>query len=473
MVDEKAHLSSPVASFRDCRRAAFSVHPGLPKLMAVGIILIAVAQFILFAYFLYRTAITSPISDMFTYIADYLRFRAGQVGLFGYVWQPHGEHRLLWIRLLTWADIELFHTRGIAFMAGATASITATAILLWNWLRRAEPMLAAPLALLAPMLVLTTANVVDCSVPINITYPITVFFAVLSIVLFAGPEDRDQHANLRRMAAILAALCAGLATAAGLLVWPILMWMVWRRRTGYRWLATVAAVGCAYVAFYLHNLPPYGLAPVLDMDVESFMSPNHVWKVLDYFIAFLGLPFTREPTLAWLGRLIGLALLLSGLFAIAIATFSQRLATPADRIAVALIMLALGSAALAAVGRSELVSDIPVRYSMFASMLHVGLLYLLLPRCARLLASPDGKLLLNAAALVFAAMLLIQQVMVGRIAERTVATIARDADCFAQGGNARPVSSVVTRTPAGSAEVLNALRQQGLLAPRSTQCSTP
>src|SRR5437763_15663802 len=103
----------------------------LCHIILLAIALTAAAHFALFGYFLFRTAISSPISDMFTYIADYLRFRAGQVGMPDYLWQPHGEHRLVWIRLLTWADVELFHTRGIAFMTAATASLSATAILAW------------------------------------------------------------------------------------------------------------------------------------------------------------------------------------------------------------------------------------------------------------------------------------------------------------------------------------------------------
>jgi hypothetical protein len=444
-----------------------------PQTIAAGIILIAAAHITLFGYFLFQTAITSPISDMFTYIADYLQFRAGQVGLLDYLWQPHGEHRLLWIRSLTWADVELLHTRGIAFMAAATASISAAAILVWRVIRRAEPRLAAPLTLLAPMLVLTSANVVDCSVPINTTYPITVFFAVLSLVLFTGAGEFERWPNLWRTAAIPAAIGSSLATSAGLLMWPILLWISWCGRAGGRWLAILVGVGAIYVAFYTYNLPPYGLAPALDLDVVSFTSPQHLFRLVDYFIAFLGLPFTREPALGLLGRLIGLVLLLAGVSAVLLATFSNRLRTPSDQFAVGMIMLGLGSATLAAVGRSELVNEVPVRYTIFTTVLHVGLLCLVLPRLACRLATPHGRVLLNSTGLLFAALLLMQQVFIGRIAAQTVAAIARDADCFAEGIYAGPVSSVVTRAPAGAAEVLNRLRQQGLLAPRSSNCVTP
>ena len=59
------------------------------------------------------------------------------------------------------------------------------------------------LSLLAPMLILSTANVTDCSVPINTTYTFTVFFAVLALVLFAGVGELSFGARYRRPAAHL------------------------------------------------------------------------------------------------------------------------------------------------------------------------------------------------------------------------------------------------------------------------------
>ena len=63
-------------------RAAGTMRVSWYQTIAAGIVLIAAVHFVLFGYFLFRTAITSPISDMFTYIADYLtRFRVPAGGL--------------------------------------------------------------------------------------------------------------------------------------------------------------------------------------------------------------------------------------------------------------------------------------------------------------------------------------------------------------------------------------------------------
>src|ERR1700730_14795475 len=102
------------------------------------IALIALMYFAAFAFFLFKAAITSPISDMFRYISEYLQFRNGKLGLIDYLWKPHGEHHLVWIRLLTWADVEIFHTQAIPFIAAATAAISLTAALVWYKLWCAE-----------------------------------------------------------------------------------------------------------------------------------------------------------------------------------------------------------------------------------------------------------------------------------------------------------------------------------------------
>src|SRR5581483_3847133 len=226
------------------------------------------------------------------YIDVYLHFRAGEMSLLEYLWRAHGEHHLVWIRLLTWADVELFHIRGIPFMIAATVATVASALLVWLELRQAQPELggATSLGLLAPMLMLSTANVTDCSVPINTTYPFTVFFGILALVLFASAGGAHSGASLRRLGALLAAFGASMGTAAGLLVWPILLWIAWRERLSGRWLATVAGLGITYSLFYMQGLFFLGLQPALHKDAASFFGAAHLYSMLYYFFSFLGLP---------------------------------------------------------------------------------------------------------------------------------------------------------------------------------------
>ena len=422
-----------------------------------------------------RTAILSPISDMFAYIDVYLRFRAGEISLLDYLWRAHGEHHLVWIRLLTWADVELFHTRSIPFVIAATAAVVTSAVLVWRQLRHAHPKLGAAtsMGLLAPMLMLSTANVTDCSVPINTTYPFTVFFAVLALVLFAGAGAPGSGADLRRLGAVLAAFGASMGTAAGLLTWPILLWVAWRERLNRGWLAIMAGLSMIYSLFYARDLFLLGLQPALHKDAASFVDAMHLYSMAYYFFAFLGLPFTREPSLGLIGLAVGGTLFLAGMSAVVIATFSNRLAAHLDRIGTGMILLGFGSAALAAVGRSDLFDGlkVPVRYTIFATMLQAGLLCLILPRAVQRFDSVQGRAFLCVIGLMVAIVLLVMQGFIGRSAAQIAAVISRDADCYAQGSQSGSVNPVVTHYPDDAAKVLAALRQQGLLAQRSRDCT--
>jgi hypothetical protein len=137
----------------------------------------------------------------------------------------------------------------------------------------------------------------------------------------------------------------------------------------------MAGLSVIYSPFYARDLFFLGLQPALHKDAASFVDAAHLYSMSYYFFTFLGLPFTREPSLGLMGFVIGGTLFLAGSYAVVIATSTNRLTTQLDRIATGMILLAFGSAALAAVGRSDL-SDglkVPVRYTMFATMLQVGL----------------------------------------------------------------------------------------------------
>jgi hypothetical protein len=439
--------------------------------------LIALIYFAAFGFFLFKTAITSPISDMFRYVSDYLQFRDGKIELIDYLWKPHGEHHLVWIRLLTWADVEIFHTQAIPFIAAATAAISLTAAVIWYQLGRAEEMVgvAGSLALLAPMLILSTANVVDCSVPINTTYPITVFYVVLALVLFARAEESEQHANYWRVGATLAAFFAPLGMAAGLLVWPILFWTAWRGEVNRRWLMILGCVGLIYFVAYLKDVYFFGIVPSLDKGADSYLGLAHVGKLIDYFFSFLGLPFTRDPHLPLVGRVVGAFLFFAGLSAALIATFSKRLSTPVDRIGIGMILLGLGSAALASVGRGDLIEEVkvPVRYTIFVAVLQVGFLCLILPRFGHRLSGSAGRLLQQTVGIFLACLLLFLQIFVGRSAEQIASAISKEADCFAQGIRYPEVSHAISPTPEVAQEILVTLRESGLLASKAVRCTPP
>ena len=234
---------------------AATASPHRDRVLARCLRALAVLQVVVFVFVLWATIIRAPFEDMLSWLDAYQRYRATG-GLLSYLFQFFQEHRLVWVRLLIAIDASTFQSSGLPFIAVGSIALVGVAVLLTREFIRAIPA-GGPLAALpwiCPMLVLTTANAVDCSVPVNIVYPLTLLFVVGAGVLFDGPGEAERHLRMRRGAAVALAAGAGLANAVGLLAWPVLLWSAWRCRAGWRWLAAIATLCACYGVAYLHGL---------------------------------------------------------------------------------------------------------------------------------------------------------------------------------------------------------------------------
>lgn len=372
-----------------------------------------------FFYFLYATMIRVPFSDMFSYINDYFAYRQNG-DLLHYLWMPHTQHRLVWTRLAIALDINTLRGVGYPIIIVSTSCLISVPLLIHREMTRGGmlPEVAYVGSLLTVLLVLTTANVVVCSIALEEIYPETLAFAVLAIVLFDGDLEADKLSNYRRAAALLAAIGSAFGSATGLVVWPILVWTSWRGRADRRWTLATLGVGTAFVALYAHDLPvPQSTSEAL-VGAGQFYDPAHLLKIGEYLLTYLGLPWTRAANLILVGRLIGAALLTVG-FAVIV----QRgiLRPPADRlerIAVGLIMFSLATAALASVGRVDERADVavPVRYSVYLVPLHIGLLFLVMPWLNLRWQVLSQRRLSQLAIALMVSFLFVQQLAAGRAA---------------------------------------------------------
>ncbi|HVZ09814.1 hypothetical protein [Rhodopila sp.] len=435
------------------------------RIAALGWLLItlAVVQGGGFLMILWRTRINAPFEDMLQWLDAYRTARhsgawaAYYLGFFQ-------EHRLVWMKLLTAMDASLFRSTGWVFIAAGTLSLAGVALLLTREFRRGLPSAGPVSALvwLCPMLVLTAANAVDCSVPVNTVYPLTLLCVVGACVAIGGPAEAGPLPTGRGIAAILLAAAAGLANAVGLLAWPVLLWSAWRCRAGTGWLVAIVVTGGVYGVAYLHGLvlSPGGVATGLSASAR-------LGRQLGYLLAYLGLPLSRVPALRLFGEALGLVLLLAAIAAIVRFGLLGPAITRLERIAVGLIMFSLGGAALAALGRSQFAAgiELPVRYTVLVTPLHVGLLALGLrwladhPRTDRW----PGAVLAGGAAL--AVVLLAQQAVGGRTAVAAADVMRGRIARFYAGQHDPEIEKLVFQTGLDRADaIVAALRREGLLA---------
>ncbi|MSO72001.1 MAG: hypothetical protein EXQ84_00105 [Rhodospirillaceae bacterium] len=437
----------------------------LDRLFLLVIGCISLIYFSLFFYFLESTIVREPFADMIVFITRYFDLREHGDWL-RFLWTPHAWHRPIWTRLLTAADIWLFSGAIYPFIVFNTACLIAIPLMLWREIAFAglprDLMITA--GLLVTMLFLTTANVVDCSIPIEGVYPHTLFFSVASIVLLAGSGADIRSHGWKRVAALLAAVCAAFGSLVGLIVWPILIWMSWRMRTGLRWLLIVFGFGVLFCWTYANGLTvPQSASHAVDLD-SGYYTAAHLLKVGDYFITYMGLPWTRAAALADVGRVIGAALSATGIALVVMRTFDKFHISRLDLISLGLIMFSLTTGVLAAVGRVDDLPyvAVPVRYSVYLAPLHAGLLFLALPLVQRFWQAAGARRNVQMAIVTAVMILVVQQFFAGQAAIAGSKYISDTIHRFIAGERTPEMTRLVFDDLAHAEYLYGVLRRDGI-----------
>jgi hypothetical protein len=398
------------------------------------------------AWLVWRTAILEPYSDMFDWLQRYDRFAVdGDLGL--YLWAPHNFHHLVATFAVLALDIRVFGGSGYLFLAtGLVCWIATAGLMACLGARAAGPGLGLIGAGGAAALALMGCDVLDATADINTTYVYALAFATAAIVL----AEREPAGWVSRVSALALGAAAGFGSAAGLAVWPALLFAAWRRGE-WRWMAAVIVVGAAAAGAYLlgeDRLGAPGAAPV-SFDPAS---------VASFVLNYLGLPWARGLPAAgdWIvGGLIAVA---SGAALVGASRSRERGA----RIAGALIVFSLATTAMATVARSGVIAPqmVPVRYAVFLAPLHVGLWLTALPWLRRLwLARPAA---MERVAVAAAGLMVLHQGVMALYAVRTADEIRGVIDAFHRGERS-PQMQTTIYPDLGKAQAIDArLRREGL-----------
>lgn len=380
---------------------------------------IAMIYLLAFAYFLQASIVRAPVFDFL----DWVRFwsEKNQSGdWLGYFWTPHNEHRAVISRLLLLIDIEVFSGTTFPFYASAIVLLAASVaiILKQAWETRLPE--KDWLVFLLILVTVPTYIVVMCSMPAMGPFLHSTALAIFSLAL-AG---RDSSTRQRVFSLVCAALSA-FGAAGGILFWPVLAWYFWRQGHGLKWVLAVVVCGACFVASFLYGLPRSHIST--DIGLTSILLR------LDYVIRFLGLPWSHSAPLVWPSRLIGFAIL-AGSVAILAADLVQRRQRPAAEVfGMALVIFVLLTAATVSVARWDHATDreMPVRYAMFVTLIHAGLILALGGKIAWLLSR--WKLQARLVILAFGLVFLVQQIFAGLAARRETSLYNASWTSFTQG----------------------------------------
>jgi len=380
----------------------------LDRAFIAALAAITTVYLFLFGYYLGATGLRVPVVDVIYWILHYLdHWLKGD--WWGYLWLAHNGHRLVWSRLLMVADLGWTGGNAVPFLIFGIICLVALvgALVLEVMASGIADGPRTVIALLVVLLLATSFNGIDCSVPQLGLYLHTGVFVVLALVLFDGTGEGGRHAKARRIAGLVAAFFAALGVSGGLLIWPVLIWAAWRGGLGLRWIALVSLVGVLVTGAYVVDLDESGVVLAFD--------PATVLRMIDYVIRFLGLPWSHASSLVYLGRAVGLATLILGAYAVLRFGILAPPRSRLDRIAVGLLLFGFATAAIITIGRVNTAPEreMPIRYALFTSLIQVGLLLVAAPWLARILAGGRRRLA-EGVILLGAILFLGQQILAGR-----------------------------------------------------------
>ena len=378
---------------------------------AVGIFgVLAVLHLGVFAYYFPLSIIATPFGDMMEWVRGY--YAASDQGLLKVLWEQHNEHRLVFPKLLVIGDVLAF--RGaiypVAILSVLLLVISAWAIvrhLLRYAYRGTEGRMFSWWAAFAVLILLfPTSSLVNYSYPKNSQVLLVCFFALWAAVFLV---KSTMSAGWQRWVflplALAAGICASLSSLNGLVVWFGLAWIAWRSSTKPGLPVAVVATGALTIAAYLAG---HHRGPVDPQSVGDLL------RIGRYAIEFLGLPWVNAPNLYWVGCAIGVVIIYFSIRTMTRGTFSKTPPSAINQIAVAMLMFALMTAAMTAVGRFKL--DLPPahRYGLYTITAYLSLFVLALPRLADAWRSERKRTAVLWGGCILAAALLVQQIAVGR-----------------------------------------------------------
>lgn len=399
----------------------------------------------------WRVRLNAPYADDHDWMD--LAVRQGATLTAGYLLQPHNNQHIVWARLLAWVgrngrEMSVFLAAGVGLWLASALALVGFAV-------RLSPTKARGWAfgVLAALIVTETVAVQDAAWPVFSVYVFVAAFAVLAL----GSFELRERAKLGTPALVVAFVCAiatGFGNAAGLAVWPTLVWAAWRSGERGKVMAAVVLVGLCACAFGLEG------ATTAQGQAAQSQGLDHVAKMVAYFGGYCALPWSAgAPRLLLQASGWGLAII--GLWLLAAPSPEPRSGPTLAAYGRALIAFALTTAAMATVGRVDELAQaiVPARYVVFADLLHVGLLFACAPQLARLWARRPR---IAEAAIVLACLLmLLQQAAFGRKMAKAADRLNAAGEAFDRGDrSAAVVALVYPPDPARAARIRQTLRQK-------------
>lgn len=299
-----------------------------------------------------------------------------------WLWAQHNEHRILVPKLILLFDYRWFHALGIFPLA---LILTLQSILVVMLTGVLQTWAGWPGSLwrtgagLTALCAFSTAQWENFVSGFQICFVFVGVFLVLSVVLLLFSRRSHDHAFGEHTYAILAALTATAGTysvANGVVIWPVLIFLAIAQRSRRSVVALLAASGILAIWSYLYHYesPSYHPGPLSSL--------RHPYQILVYMAGYLGAPLDwgYNSWAFWIG-----AAAIAGAAVVLWLILSRSKREPVTLLCASLLLFAMGSAGMTALGRLSFGSNeaLSSRYSSIALLLWAGFGILLLRLAAK------------------------------------------------------------------------------------------
>ncbi|MFT4521046.1 MAG: hypothetical protein ACI9JM_003457 [Halioglobus sp.] len=429
------------------------------------LVIIATLQLGIFLFYFSLSIHPLPRWDYYDWVVGYLNTDSyGQ-----WLWTLHNEHRVVTSKLLVSADVALFNGRLYPVAISVLLLfILASVALCRSVLQDLDASSGQKLAVLSVVTVILfpTFALDNFAYPSNMPLTLAAVFFVLAISAFlkGSNSPKSRESIFWYWVSMAAAVCCSLSSLNGLLVWFVLVWMAWRlSRFTLSSLLPILSIGALLIGGYVMN------SSGVFSDQLELGSWSRLQQLLDYLIAFYGMPWVSVPMMGVTGIVIGAVMVVSlGAGVVFKGLLSKRISY-VEMLGVALLMFSGGTAVMIAIARESQFALPAHRYTIFVLMAHAGLLLMFLPAVLRILSSYATRRSMLIIVGVLGATIIVQQILIGQFAASRAQHFAQLRDEILAGNDASEISRQLYPNRKQFKARLNILKEHKLYIYREEQ----
>jgi len=338
-----------------------------------------------------------PFSDQWDLTARFLgKTDAGS--LLAALWQPHNEHRLVTFNLINAADYAVFGSSNVFNRAVLVAAMAGSAALLLALLHRAGMSMralqrwAAPLAIAG---VFTGVQSENLTWALGLQWHLTQLFVLGALLPLATGTAGPLAVPAHFAAVVVCSILASLSSANGLLVWPLTALLCWASGERVKLIAMYLLIGAGFGALWAGGMPGNERASLL---LAALVAPR---DIVAYVARFAGsLWYWADAPLQGFGFALATGyLIVVASLGLAIALLARRpVLTPQGRVLAIILLFAIGTGCLAAIGRIGFSPDqaFAPRYTSTGGLLWAAVLIAIValplpPRWSRMRILPVAR----------------------------------------------------------------------------------